>query len=210
MSEKPKNRPKERQPGITEAPGSSAWEAVKKTITPLESRSAPPPSAPVPRGIRYRNTELPPEWTQGTKSTAPAPSIDRKTRRKIATGRQEFDRSIDLHGMTQIEAHGVLLRVIEGCIRRGDKTVLVVTGKGGRRFRQSGDTLPVAYRTREDFDQHAGVLRRVVPMWLSGPDLKPFIHSFAPAAPEHGGEGALYVVLRSRPRRSNSTGGVRK
>lgn len=203
MPDKRKNQSEMQKSDAEDVPGSAAWEAVKKTIIPLESRVAPPPSAPVPRGVRYRNTELPAEWTQGTNSAGPSPSIDRKLRRKIATGRQEFDRSIDLHGMTQNEAHSVLLRMIEGCIRRGDKTILIVTGKGGRRFRQSGDAVPVAFRTREDFGQHGGVLRRMVPLWLSGPDLKPFIHSFAPAAQEHGGDGALYVVLRSRPSRSS-------
>ena len=58
--------------------------------------------------------------------------------------------------------------------------------------------IPVAYRTRNEFEQHGGVLKRMVPLWLAGPELKPFIHSYGPAAQEHGGDGALYVVLRKQ------------
>ena len=117
--------------------------------------------------------------------------------RQIATGRQEVDRSIDLHGMTQDRAFAKLRHTIEGAIRRGDKTLLVVTGKGGKRFSQL-DATPAAYRTRGDFDQHGGVLRRMVPLWLEGPELKPFIQSYGIAMAEHGGDGALYVILRRR------------
>lgn len=193
-----KQKPQKKAAASLSERDSAIWEAVKKTVTPLENKTAPAPLAPIPRGIRYRDTELPAEWSAGAKAE-PMPSLERKTRRKIVTGRQEFDRSIDLHGMTQNEAHSVLLRVIEGCILRGDRTLLVVTGKGGKRFRQMGDEQPIAYRTRDDFQQNTGVLRRMVPMWLNGPDLKKFVHSYGPAAADHGGDGALYVVLRKTP-----------
>lgn len=175
----------------------SVWEAVKKTVTPLGDR---PPAKPLPKTpgkIVVSDRPLPVDWFLGDAPT-PVPKVDRKTRRKITTGRQEFDRSVDLHGMTQDHAFNVLQSVIEGCVRRGDKTLLVVTGKGGRRFSQTGDETPIAYRTRENFEQHGGVLKRVVPMWLSGNELKPFVHSFGPAAQEHGGDGALYVILRRK------------
>ncbi|WP_369408052.1 hypothetical protein [Kordiimonas gwangyangensis] len=38
----------------------------------------------------------------------------------------------------------------------------------------------------------------MVPLWLEGPDLKPFIQSYGTASPDHGGDGALYVILRRR------------
>jgi len=173
------------------------WQAVTDTVTPLGERPEAPEPQPVPRGIYIRETSLPDDWYAGSTPT-PTEGVDRKTRRNIAKGRTEFDRTVDLHGMTQDKAFGTLKRVIEGCIRRGDKTVLVVTGKGGARFSQTAATTPVAYRTRDEFDNHSGVLKRMVPLWLAGSDLKPFVHSYAPAAQEHGGEGALYVILRRR------------
>lgn len=188
---------RKKKPGDLSPADKAAWEQVSKTVTPLGGRpdTPPPPKAIRPTGLG--NDRLPAEWFM-TGGNAPDPKLDRKTRRNIVKGRQEFDRSVDLHGMTQDRAFATLKSVIEGCIRRGDKTLLVVTGKGGRRFSQlSGDT-PVAYRTRNEFEQHGGVLKRVVPLWLAGPDLKAFVHSYGPAAQEHGGEGALYVVLRKR------------
>ena len=183
----------------------AVWNAVTKDVTPLGGRpdTPPPPKAPIPRIIR--NDSLPQEWFVGS-APEPTAKLDRKTRRNIVKGRQEFDRSVDLHGMTQDNALSTLKRVIEGCIKRGDKTILVVTGKGGARFSQTAATTPVAYRTRGDFDNHSGVLKRMVPLWLASADLKPFVHSYAPAAQEHGGEGALYVILRRRMPASSKSG----
>lgn len=172
------------------------WDAITKTITPLEQKHLAPTPKALPR-IEYRHdAALPHEWFLAETPT-PNTKVDRKTRRKLATGRQEFDRSVDLHGMTQDQAFSVLKRVIEGSVLRGDKTLLVVTGKGGARFSQT-DSMPAAYRTRDQFDQLGGVLRRVVPLWLAEAELGPFVHTYAPAAPEHGGDGALYVLLRRR------------
>lgn len=183
----------------------AVWETVTKTVTPLGDRPEPMPLPKTPGKITISDRPLPLDWFIGD-TPAPTPKVDRKTRRKITTGRQEFDRSVDLHGMTQDHAFSVLHRVIEGCVRRGDKTLLVVTGKGGKRFVQTAADTPVAYRTRDSFEQHTGVLRRMVPMWLSEASLKPFVHSFGPAAQEHGGDGALYVILRRKMPGANRGG----
>jgi DNA-nicking Smr family endonuclease len=177
------------------------WDEVKKTVKPLKKQasSAAKPILP-PRKMIERKEEartLPHEWYTGH-SPLPEARIDRKTKRRIAAGIKDVDRSIDLHGMTQDQAYRVLKNAIEGVIRRGDKTLLVVTGKGGRRFAQLNDDTPVAYRTRQDFEQHSGVLKRMVPIWLQSAEMRPFVESFGIAAKEHGGEGALYILLRRR------------
>lgn len=185
------------------------WEKVVETVTPLGHRPDAPAIPPrrMVRDLR-EGRELPSEW-HTRPSPTPDTQIDRKTRRQISTGRLDVDRSIDLHGMTQDQAFAKLRTTVEGAVRRGDKVLLVVTGKGGKRFAQTGET-PAAYRTRNEFDQFGGVLRRMVPLWLNGPELKPFIQSFGPAAQEHGGDGAMYVMLRRRlpgSRRQNTGGG---
>lgn len=177
------------------------WDEVKKTVKPLKNPS-PSVDKPVikPRWMIERKNkarEIPVEWYMGN-SSAPETRIDRKTKRRIASGIKDVDRSIDLHGMTQDQAYQLLKSAIEGGIRRGDKTLLVVTGKGGRRFSQLDSDTPVAYRTREEFDQYGGVLKRMVPIWLQSADMRPFVESFDVAAKDHGGEGALYVLLRRR------------
>ena len=44
------------------------------------------------------------------------------------------------------------------------------------------------------------MLRRNVPRWLAEPDLRAIVVSYTTAAIHHGGEGALYLQLRSRHR----------
>jgi DNA-nicking Smr family endonuclease len=93
---------------------------------------------------------------------------------------------IDLHGMTQAEAHSVLIQFLYRAQASGHAIVLVVTGKG------SGGLSDVT-------DSHRGVLRRMVPHWLTLPDLRAVVLGFEEAGPRQGGGGALYVRLR-RPR----------
>ena len=62
--------------------------------------------------------------------------------------------------------------------------MLVITGKG------SGDA-------RAYMDER-GVLRRMVPQWLSMPDLRSVVLGYEEAHANHGGGGALYVRIRKR------------
>ena len=74
----------------------------------------------------------------------------------------------------------------------GHQLVIVITGKGApKRLRDiDEDTFrPDPYAPR-------GVLRRVVPEWLSLPEMRPLVIGFEEAAPGHGGAGALYVRIR--------------
>lgn len=178
--------------------GADLWRALTKTVTPLEGRPDAPKVKPRKMlGQRLHDRPLSTDWHIG-ETPDPTPRVDRKTRKRLVQGKQDIDRSVDLHDLTQDQAFAHLKSVIEGAIKRGDKTLLVVTGKGGARFAQTGSQTPVAHRTRAEFDQFGGVLKRMVPIWLEGPELKPFIESYGEAAKEHGGEGALYILLRKR------------
>jgi DNA-nicking Smr family endonuclease len=88
-----------------------------------------------------------------------------------------IDGRIDLHGLTQDEAHRALTAFIGRMRRSGARCVLVITGRGLRT---------------------GGVLRQAVPQWLDAPGLRDMVLAFGPARIEHGGEGALYVLLRRR------------
>jgi DNA-nicking Smr family endonuclease len=104
----------------------------------------------------------------------------RKEKQKLARGSASIDARIDLHGMTQAEAHGALRRLLHRSQASGAKFVLVITGKGE----------PNAWRGDR------GVLRRQVPMWLALPEFRRYVLGFDVADAGHGGEGALYVRLR--------------
>ena len=123
--------------------------------------------------------------------------FDRNSVRKLRGGRAEIEARVDLHGMRQDEAHVALRSFLFSCQRRGLRFVLVITGKGkeGRSFRKR------AYGERE-----RGVLKRNVPRWLDEPELRAIVVSFTFAAIQHGGEGAMYVHLRSKNRPSLKAG----
>ena len=107
--------------------------------------------------------------------------IDRPTREKLAKGRLPLEGKVDLHGLTQSEAHTLLLSFLHRAHADGRRHVLVVTGKGS----SLGSD---------------GVLRRAVPSWLATPAFRGIVGGHEPAARGHGGSGALYVRLRKGPR----------
>ncbi len=118
-------------------------------------------------------------------------TLERRKKRQIATGRLAIDARIDLHGMTQDRAHAVLRSFLYGCVARGDRLVLVITGKGGATRDEDNGWSVFERRDR-------GVLRRNVPRWLAEPDLAQIVIDVAPANSRHGGDGALYIRLRGR------------
>ena len=81
----------------------------------------------------------------------PAPSgppplapIERKLKRDLARGRGAVDDALDLHGLNQAEAHHALRGFLSAAQARGDRLVIVVTGKGGRPGASSGSTSPAS------------------------------------------------------------------
>ncbi|PLW76485.1 DNA mismatch repair protein MutS [Cohaesibacter celericrescens] len=117
----------------------------------------------------------------------PLNSLDRKEKKRIVQGRGFIDARLDLHGMTQREAHGALFGFLRSCHTNGCKHVLVITGKGSR-----GETETYTIGPEK------GILRRVVPKWLSEPEIRSIIVGFEEAHPTLGGGGALHIRLRSR------------
>jgi DNA-nicking Smr family endonuclease len=82
-------------------------------------------------------------------------------------------------------AHAALRRYINARAARGDRTILVITGKGLKKV--DGDPANIVER---------GILRTMLPIWLSAPDLAPLIAGWDVSHQSHGGEGAYYVRLR--------------
>jgi DNA-nicking Smr family endonuclease len=107
--------------------------------------------------------------------------IDGTVYRKIARGRLPLEASIDLHGLNQSQAYGLLHGFLARAHQRGLRHVLVITGKGG------------SYGSQ-------GVLRRAVPQWLRAPEYRAIASGCEPAARGHGGDGALYIRLRKQDR----------
>lgn len=90
-------------------------------------------------------------------------------------GKLEIGATLDLHGHTQDSGRAALARFLRAAQKRGDRTVIVVTGVG-----RGGE----------------GVLKRRLPGWLAGPDIRALVSGFAPAHRSHGGAGAFYIFVR--------------
>ena len=103
-------------------------------------------------------------------------------KQKLGRGTEPIDARIDLHGMTQADAHAALTHFLRRAQRDGARVVLVITGKGAR-----PGIDPYAER---------GVLKRQVPHWLESAELRAFVVGFENAGIGHGGAGALYVRVR--------------
>ena len=156
------------------------WSKVARSTRPLKGTTpvaAEPEPVPedqpvVPKAVFSDITPPPP-----SKDHKVGRHLDRPTHDKLAKGRLEIEAKVDLHGLTQSEAHGLLLSFLHRAHASGVRYVLVVTGKGST---QKGD----------------GVLRRVVPEWLATPAFRSVVSSHDSAARHHGGSGALYIRLR--------------
>lgn len=179
------------------------WTAVASTVDPLRRKgllkfaSAPlplpteePPPVAVstkapPKRLPAKKPFLPPYQAPPPAAARPDKAVDPAIRRKVGRGRIEIDGRIDLHGMSQNEARAALHHFIHARFGRGDRTVLVITGKGIRT-----DNDYIAAMTER------GVLRTMLPIWLNEPSLAPMVSGWSVAARGHGGEGAWYVRLR--------------
>jgi DNA-nicking Smr family endonuclease len=125
---------------------------------------------------------------------APHTGIDGRTAERLRRGALEPHAQLDLHGLTQAEAHRVLAAFLLAAQRRGDRLVLVVTGKGAK------EPDPFAPFDLEQATRARGVLKTMVPRWLGEPPLSGMVADMRAAHLRHGGEGALYVYLRKRRR----------
>ena len=167
------------------------WETVARTARPLRG-------GPLSRPAEEADTSMestpspgaalgPAEPVGAPAAERPLEPLDRRLRTRLGRGAAPIEGRLDLHGLTQREAHATLKRFLTEAQRRRARVVLVITGKGRP---EAGPSI---------FEDARGVLRRAVPQWLAAPEFRPFVAGFDEAHRSHGGAGALYVRVR-RPR----------
>jgi DNA-nicking Smr family endonuclease len=171
------------------------WTEVARGVARRRGAALPTPSNP-DAGKPPRPPPSAAEVLQSrpAKSSAPplAP-IERRLKRELGRGRGAIDAALDLHGLTQAEAHQALRGFLRHSQARGARLVIVVTGKGG----------PVD--EPGSWPHERGVLKRLAPHWLRELDLRSVVLGFEEAGRAHGGSGALYVRLR-RPQGAPARG----
>jgi DNA-nicking Smr family endonuclease len=154
------------------------WRQAMRSVMPLpgrETAALPPPvhAPPAPaEAVRAMQPDRLPALDRFS-------GIDRANAERLKRGLRPIEARLDLHGMTQAEAHRALAAFVRGSHDAGRRCVLVITGRG---FGPNGPA----------------VLKLAVPRWLEEPGLRRQILAIAPARPQDGGAGALYVLLRRR------------
>lgn len=149
----------------------------------------PSPKAKVPPGKKTAKKRGPPVL-----ASRPAPVVrpklpsditlgdysgmDRRTADRFRRGRLPIEARLDLHGMYQDTAQDALVGFITESAARGRRNVLVITGRGSR--------------------EGSGVLRERLPQWLNQPPCRAHVLAFTSARPQHGHDGAFYVLLRRK------------
>ena len=185
-----------------------------ETILRAESKAAPeipaapqkgavkPPPAPPPAPLAIPPLMQPVARPAGpTARFDPAPSVaerlaaepvrmDQGLHRAMMRGKLIPDARIDLHGMTVAQAHHALLGFVMARHARGDRLLLVITGKGRKTAPDHHAPMPA----------RAGVLKHEVPIWLRQAPLGPLVLEMREAHRSQGGSGAYYVYLRKRAR----------
>jgi len=126
-----------------------------------------------------------PKIGEARKPISPGTTLDGGWDRRLARGTVEPDATVDLHGHTLTSAYAMLDAALERSRARGDRVILLITGKPPRRNSER---------------PHArGAIRAAVGDWLHASRHADAIAAVRGASPRHGGMGALYIVLR-RPR----------
>jgi DNA-nicking Smr family endonuclease len=183
------------------------WARVIETVKPLPKRkisppppeAAPPKPAPIvakapPKPLKLKPAGLPhpnpsPKGEGLEKKKAPVPkaaeTLDGSWDRKLSRGLVSPESSVDLHGHSLASAHARLDRGLDLALARGDRLLLLITGKPPG---------PESERPHK-----RGAIRAAVGDWIAGSRFSDRIAAVRGAHPRHGGTGALYIVLR-RPK----------
>jgi DNA-nicking Smr family endonuclease len=154
------------------------WRGVTDRVRPRRKQATPPEEAL--RVTHKRETaKVPsPSPVRAAAKRAVSPPQNRGAEKRVRRGKLEIGASLDLHCHTQDSAHATLRRFLRSAQKRGERTVIVVTGVG-----RAGE----------------GVLKRRLPDWLAEPELRAIVSGFAQAHRTHGGSGAFYVFLKRAP-----------
>lgn len=102
-------------------------------------------------------------------------SISDKILRKLRKGQYNIDAILDLHGMTIEQARYEIVNFITDCLKEGSRVALVVHGKGTHGPKPA--------------------LKNSVNKWLRQIDV---VLAFSSATIQHGGSGAVYVLLKNK------------
>jgi DNA-nicking Smr family endonuclease len=106
------------------------------------------------------------------------PGLDRRILRGLRRGDYPISAHLDLHGLRRDVARDAVERFVVESRRRKERAVVVVHGRG---LNSEGGQPVLKFALRD---------------WLARGPLARHVLAFAPARPEDGGAGAVYLLLR--------------
>jgi DNA-nicking Smr family endonuclease len=166
----------------------AAWARLAATVKPMRAVPARKaielvvePAQAVPKPPKGRVPPLRPQPV--APPPPPGPGLDSAWERKLTRGTLAPDFTLDLHGHTLATAHTRLDHGLVQAKALGARVVLVITGKP---------------RPAEAADRghQRGAIRAKVLDWLAAGPHASSIAAIRKAHRRHGGDGALYLVLR--------------
>ncbi|TIX51063.1 Smr/MutS family protein [Alteraurantiacibacter aquimixticola] len=179
--------------GLSEAEA-ALWAKVAASVTPLEPRRTEhkplltqPASAPIAKPAPRVKGRVPKPLVPPAPAPAPVhdSGLDSHWERRLTRASTEPDFTLDLHGHTLDQAHRRLDTGLMQAKAMGARLVLLITGK----------PRPV---DAADRGEKRGAIRAKILDWLAAGPHGSDIAAVRTAHRRHGGEGALYLVLRRR------------
>jgi DNA-nicking Smr family endonuclease len=182
----------------------AAWAHLAASVKPLPGKKRPMPPAPpappkpaIPAPARPpvpakparpapKAPPRPPRPVPGVPAPrAPDPGLDSHWDRRVKAGRLDPDLTLDLHGHTLDTAYERIMAGIDQARMMGARVVLVVAGRE---------------RPVDPADRMAkrGAIRAKLLDWLAASRHADAISAVRRAHVRHGGEGALYLILKRR------------
>ena len=177
--------------GLTEEEA-EAWEKVAATVAPMHParlRVEKPkpvvklPPAPQPKAKRMPVRPVAASPRPSPPPRAPQNSLDSSWDKKLKSGSIQPDFTLDLHGHGLDAAYDRLMSGVAQARAMEARTILLVTGK----------PRPV---DPADRGSKRGAIRAKVLDWLAASSHHAAIAAIRRAHIRHGGDGALYIVLR--------------
>ena len=185
----------------------AAWAHLAASVKPLPGKKRPSPptkgegdqakvgsgaskaSAPPPPGKFVKPAKISPRLPVKPRvpppAPAPDPGLDSHWDRRVKGGRLEPDLTLDLHGHTLDTAYDRIMTALDQARAMQARVVLVVAGRE---------------RPVDPADRMAkrGAIRAKLLDWLAASRHADAITAVRRAHIRHGGEGALYLILKRR------------
>ncbi|PJG47876.1 DNA mismatch repair protein MutS [Sphingobium sp. LB126] len=163
------------------------WTALTRSVRPLRpgARASALPAVPVKPRMETGLTTAPAQPALTPPARTPSTILDSGWERRIRGGNMAPDMAIDLHGHSLAAAHARLNQALAAAWARDARVLLVVTGKPPKTGSAGGGA-------------RRGAIRGEIGHWLETSSYADRIASVRIAHQRHGGEGALYVILRRK------------